>query len=148
MQNWDMRMYKALFQYDVGSQVLSVDHQPMGIIAAGCSDRIARIYDSNAPFRLHGSTKNDSMPISSVNFYKDDILFTAGTDILKAWNISDDVYLTDNIETGSKGILHMVVEDKIQQIAFSSGCLSYHQCFLSDINFNGLYSYSNHSIQP
>ena len=51
----------------------------------------------NSPFRLIGSTKNDSMPITSVVFYKEDVLFTAGTDILKAWDISDDVYLTDNI---------------------------------------------------
>lgn len=41
----------------------------------------------------------------------------------------------------------MVVEEKIQQIAYSAGTLSYHQCFLSDVNFKGPYSFSNHSIQ-
>jgi len=41
----------------------------------------------------------------------------------------------------------MVVDDKIQQIAFSAGCLSYHQCFLSDVSFKGPYIYSNQSIQ-
>jgi hypothetical protein len=51
--------------------------------------------------------------------------------------------MTDNIETSSKGILHMIVSDKIQQIAFSSGVLSYHECFLSDVNFEGQYSYNN-----
>jgi hypothetical protein len=40
----------------------------------------------------------------------------------------------------------MVVDDKIQQIAFSGGGLTYHQCFLSDVNFTGPYMYSNHSI--
>ena len=140
-------MCKTLYQYDVGSPVLNIDYQSSGIVAIGCMDRVARLYDVNAPFKLLGCTKNDSMPISAVCFYKDDVLFTGGTDILKAWNISDDIYLTDNVETSSKGILHMVVEDKIQQLAFSGGSLSYHQCFLSDINFKGPYVYSNHSIQ-
>ena len=54
--------------------------------------------------------------------------------------------LTDNIETSSKGILHMVVDEKIQQIAFSGGGLTYHQCFLSDVNFKGPYIFANHSI--
>lgn len=35
----------------------------------------------------------------------------------------------------------MVIADKIQQIAFSSGTLSYHECYLSDVNFEGQYSY-------
>jgi hypothetical protein len=39
----------------------------------------------------------------------------------------------------------MVVEDKIQQIAFSGGTLSYHQCPLIDVNFKGRYYYSNNS---
>ena len=75
------------------------------------------------------------MPITSVVFYKEDNLFTAGTDNLKIWDLSNDFMLTDNIETSSKGILHMVVDEKIQQIAFSGGGLTYHQCFLSDVNF-------------
>ena len=40
----------------------------------------------------------------------------------------------------------MTVSDRIQQIAFSGGGLTYHQCFLSDVNFKGPYIYSNHSI--
>jgi hypothetical protein len=40
----------------------------------------------------------------------------------------------------------MVLDDKVQQIAFSAGTLTYHQCMLSDVNFNGPYVYSNHSI--
>lgn len=86
------------------------------------------------------------MPISSVVFYDSNYLFTAGTDNLKVWDVKNDITLTDNIESGSKGILHMTVSDRIQQIAFSGGGLSYHQCFLSDVNFKGPYTYSNHSI--
>lgn len=97
VQTWDIRMYKTLYQYEVGSAALSLDCHPEGKIAVGCLDRVARIYEMNQPFRIIGSTKNDSMPITSVVFYKDDVLFTAGTDILKAWDINDDVYLTDNI---------------------------------------------------
>jgi len=40
----------------------------------------------------------------------------------------------------------MVVDDKIQQIAFSGGGLSYHQCFMTDVNFKGPYTFNNHSI--
>lgn len=57
--------------------------------------------------------------------------------------------MTDNIETSSKGILNMVVIERIQQIAFSSGTLSYHECYLSDVNFEGQYNYvppQNNSI--
>ena len=87
------------------------------------------------------------MPISSVVFHKSRHLFTAGTDNLKLWDLESDFMMTDNIETNSKGILHMVVStDKIQQIAFSGGGLSYHQCFLSEVSFDGPYSYSNPSI--
>lgn len=76
------------------------------------------------------------MPVTSCVFYKTNYLFTAGTDNLKAWDLSsDDIIMTDNIETSSKGILNMVVSDKINQIAFSSGTLSYHECYLSDVNF-------------
>lgn len=42
----------------------------------------------------------------------------------------------------------MVVSEKIQQIAYSAGVLSYHECFLSDVNFTGQYTYvpQNNSI--
>ena len=56
---------------------------------------------------------------------------TAGTDNLKVWDVKGEVMLTDNIESSSKGLLDMVVSDRIQQVAFSGGTLSYHQCFLS-----------------
>ena len=49
--------------------------------------------------------------------------------------------MTDNIESSSKGILHMAISDRVQQIAYSSGTLSYHECYLSQINFTGQYSY-------
>jgi len=81
-------MCKTLIQFDAGSPILSLDSHPSGIIAAGSMDRIARIYDLDAPFKLLASTKGDSMPINQVVFYKDDILFTGGTDILKSWNIA------------------------------------------------------------
>ena len=67
------------------------------------------------------------MPIVSCNFYHDEHLFTAANDNLKVWDLSSgEIILTDNIESGSKGILHMTVSDRIQQIAYSSGVLSYH----------------------
>lgn len=44
--------------------------------------------------------------------------------------------MTDNIETSSKGILHMLVEDRVQQVAYSGGSLSYHECLLTDVNFS------------
>ncbi len=86
------------------------------------------------------------MPITNVAFHDSNFLFTAGTDNLKVWDVKNDITMTDNIESGSKGILDMAVSDRIQQIAFSGGTLSYHQCFLSDINFKGPYTFSNHSI--
>jgi WD40 repeat protein len=100
-------------------------------MAAGCYDRAARIYDLNAPFNQIAKTKCDTMPVSSCVFYRSSHLFTAGTDNLKVWDlVSHNLLMTDNIETSSKGILHMIVVDKVQQIAFSSGVLSYHECFL------------------
>ncbi len=109
-------------------------------------DRLARVYEAYSPFTMVGTTKNETMPISSVVFYQEQYLFTAGTDNLKAWDINNGFILTDNIETNSKGILQMSVQDKIQQIAYSGGTLSYHECLLSDVNFKGPYMYSNNSI--
>lgn len=101
-------------------------------VAVGSMDRLARVYELGQGFSLFGSTKNETMPITSVLFHKNEYLITAGTDNLKIWDLSNEFMMTDNIETNSKGILHMVVSsDKIQQIAFSGGGLSYHQCFLS-----------------
>ena len=89
------------------------------------------------------------MPIAACAFYKEDTLFTAGTDNLKAWHLDEEVYMSDNIETSSKGILHMVVKDKIQQLAYTSGTLSVFECFLSEVNFKSPYNFispSNNSI--
>ena len=115
-------------------------------MAIGSMDRMARVFETVPPFNMLGSTKSETMPVASVVFHKQDYLFTAGTDNLKVWDINNEFILTDNIETSSKGILHMVVEDKVQQIAFSGGSLTYHQCNLSDVSFNGPYIFSNHSI--
>lgn len=53
-------------------------------------DRLARIYDLNAPFNQIGKTKSETMPVVSSVFYKDSHLFTAGTDNLKAWKIDEE----------------------------------------------------------
>ena len=115
-------------------------------VAVGSMDRMARVFETVPPFGMLGSTKSETMPVTSVVFHKNDYLFTAGTDNLKVWDINNEFVLTDNIETSSKGILHMVVEDKVQQIAFSGGSLTYHQCHMSEVNFKGQYIFSNHSI--
>lgn len=93
-----------------------------------------------------GTTKSETQPITSIAFYDSQYMMTAGTDNLKVWDVKNELIMTDNIETSSKGILDMVVSDKIQQIAFNGGGLSYHQCFISDVNFKGPYVFSNHSI--
>jgi flagellar hook-basal body complex protein FliE len=84
--------------------------------------------------------------VNCVAFYEEDFLLTAGTDNLKAWDVRGEVVLTDNVESGSKGVLGMALSDRIQQLAFSGGTLSYHQCFLHDVSFKGPYAFSNHSI--
>lgn len=76
------------------------------------------------------------MPITNCLFYKENFLFVAGTDNLKVWDVEGEIIMTDNIETTSKGILHMTIDDKVQQIAYSGGSLSYHECLLTEINFN------------
>lgn len=139
-------MMKQIYEYKVDSPVLSLDINANNYLAMGNMDRIARVYQTYSPFSLVGCTKNETMPISSVVFHREDFLFTAGTDNLKVWDLANDFMLADNIETSSKGILHMVVEEKVQQIAFSGGSLTYHQCMLSDVSFSGPYVYSNHSI--
>jgi|688.fasta_scaffold300383_1 hypothetical protein len=96
--SWDIKMCRPIYQYETGSPVLSIDINPSGLMAAGCLDRSARIYDLNAPFTQIGKTKSDTMPTSSCVFYKTNHLFTAGTDNLKVWDItSDDILMTDNI---------------------------------------------------
>ena len=146
---WDIRMCRPIYQYEICSPVLSIDVNASGLVAVGCLDRAARIYDLNAPFNQIGKTKSDTMPVTSCFFYRDNHLFTAGTDNLKVWDLdSHEIIMTDNIETSSKGILSMVVDDKVSQIAFSSGVLTYHECILSEVNFEGQYVYvpQNNSI--
>ena len=146
MQTFDLKMMKPIFQYEVDAGVLSLDSNGLGQIAMGNSDRLARVYEAGSPFGLVGCTKNETMPVSSVVFHEEKYLLTGGTDNLKVWDVGSSFTLTDNIETTSKGILHMVVSDKIQQIAFSAGTLSYHQCPLSEVSFKGPYTHANHSI--
>jgi len=77
--------------------VLSLDISPNNYIAMGNMDRMARVHEVYSPFSLIGCTKNETMPISSVVFYQQDYLFTAGTDNLKVWDLGNDFTLTDNI---------------------------------------------------
>lgn len=96
--SWDIKMTRPIFQYEVGSPVISLDTNAEGFLAAGCLDRAARIYNLNAPFNQIAKTKSDTMPISSCVFYKSNHLFTAGTDNLKVWDLTnDDLIMTDNI---------------------------------------------------
>lgn len=124
-------MQRVIFQYDIGSSILSLDSNSSNTLIVGTQDRVARLFHINAPFSMIGQTKNETMPVSNCVFYKESYLFTAGTDNLKVWNIESDIIMTDNIETGSKGILHMIVDDKVQQIAYCGGSLSYHECLLT-----------------
>lgn len=89
-------MMKLINQFEIDSPVLSLDMNSNSI-AVGSMDRMARIYEINPGFSQLGSTKSQTMPVSSVVFHKDDYLFTAGTDNLKVWDISNDFVLTDNI---------------------------------------------------
>jgi WD40 repeat protein len=131
VQTYDLRQGKPLGQCEIDAAVLSLDLTGKGLLAVGGADRLARVFDIGTGVSLFGCTKSETMPIASVVFYGDDHLFTAGSDNLKAWDLTEGLTLTDNIETSSRGILHMVVGENIQQIAFSSGTLSYHQCLLS-----------------
>lgn len=45
--------------------------------------------------------------------------------------------MVDNIETSSKGILGMTIDDRVQQIAYSGGVLSYHETLLTSVSFKG-----------
>ena len=87
--SFDVRMLKPIFQYEIGSPVLSMDCNHSGLLAIGCLDRTARIYQLNAPYELYGKTKSDSVAITGCAFYKDENLFTAGNDNLKAWHINE-----------------------------------------------------------
>lgn len=54
---------------------------------------------------------------------------------MKVWDVEQEVMMVDNIETSSKGILGMAIDDRVQQIAFSGGVLSYHETLLTEVNF-------------
>ena len=41
---FDIRMFKPIFQYELGSAVLSMDTSHNGLVAIGCVDRAARIF--------------------------------------------------------------------------------------------------------
>ncbi len=110
VQTFDLKMMKPIYQYEMESPVLSLDLNKSNYLAVGNMDRMARVYEACSPFSQIGCTKNETMPISSVVFYKNDYLFTAGTDNLKVWDLGNNFTLTDNIETSSKGILHMVID--------------------------------------
>lgn len=84
---WDIRMCRPIFQYEICSPVLSLDINSNGLLAVGCMDRSARVYDLNAPFNQIGKTKSDTMPVSACCFYRESHLFTAGTDNLKVWDL-------------------------------------------------------------
>lgn len=80
-------MQRVIFQYDIGSAILSLDSNLSNTLVVGTQDRVARLFQINAPFSMIGQTKNETMPISNSVFYKENYLFTAGTDNLKVWNI-------------------------------------------------------------
>lgn len=106
------------------------------ILAAGCQDRMARIYQLNAPYDLIATTKNESMPVVSCKFYKESYLFTSASDSLKVWNIKKGCTLLDSIESSCRGVIDMHVSDtQTQQIAYSNNTLSLHVCKLSTVNF-------------
>ena len=58
VQTWELRMQRIIFQYEIGSPILSIDSNSSNIMAVGTTDRLARIFQINAPFSLIGQTKN------------------------------------------------------------------------------------------
>ena len=130
-------MFRPVYDYDAGTIIRSLEiHKKSMLLAAGCQDRIARIYQLNAPYNLLSTTKNESMPIVSCKFYKDSYLFTSATDSLKVWNIKKGCGLLDNIESSCKGVIDLHVNDtQTQQIAYANSTLSLHVCKLDSINF-------------
>ena len=70
VQTFDLKMMKPIFQYEIDASVLSLDTNPLNKIAVGSMDRLARVYEAYSPFTMVGTTKNETMPISSVVFYQ------------------------------------------------------------------------------
>lgn len=91
-------MFRPVFEYAVGANVLSLAfHKHSMVFAAGCSDRMARIYQLASPFSLTAATRNESMPVVSTYFYGKNFLFTAASESLKVWDIKKGCIMTDNI---------------------------------------------------
>jgi hypothetical protein len=51
-------MQRTIFQYDIGSSILSLDTNLSNILVVGTQDRVARLFQINAPFSNLGQTKN------------------------------------------------------------------------------------------
>lgn len=79
------------------------------MFAAGCNDRMARLYQLAAPYTLISTTRNESMPVVSICFYGKNFLFTAASESLKVWDVKKGCVMTDNIENAARGVLDMVI---------------------------------------
>ena len=78
------------------------------------------------------------MPISCCKFYNGSHLFTTGSDSIKVWKMdNNEIKMSDNIQNGAKGVMDLRIGNKIQSIGFNSGVLSYYQCALQQVNFEG-----------
>lgn len=52
-------MLRPVYDYDVGTTIRSLEvHKKSMILAAACQDRMARVYQLNAPYNLLSVTKN------------------------------------------------------------------------------------------
>ncbi len=87
LNNFDIRIYRNVFQYDLNSPVLTIDCS-QDYLAIGCADRQGRVYEFPTPFNYIGTTKNEAMPVSNCVFYENNFLFTAGTDHMKLYDLS------------------------------------------------------------
>jgi WD40 repeat protein len=97
-QCYDLRMMKPVFEYAVGANVLSLAfHKHSMVFAAGCSDRMARLYQLSSPYSLIASTRNETMPVVNTCFYGKNFLFTAASESLKVWDIKKGCVMTDII---------------------------------------------------
>ena len=136
---WDIKMFRPVYEYEVGASIRCLEiHKKSMIFSAGCNDKMARLYQLNAPYSLLSTTRNETMPVISCRFYKDGFLFTAASDSLKVWGIKKGCTLVDNVESGCRGVIDLQVTDtQTQQIGYTGGVLSLHVCKIQDINFEG-----------
>lgn len=57
--SWDIRMFRPIFQYEPNSNILSIDiSSTTNLVALGCLDRVARVYELNPSFNILGKTRN------------------------------------------------------------------------------------------